>query len=291
MSRPELVVETGESLAPLYHRPSRLRRLGALLLTAGGAVAVACGGGSSATAEDPAQVWTETDAASGRINMDDVHQAYRDAYGSGSEPFDVKKFEQRVNEIYEGDNLVLITAQQDGDTATITAWEDLNGDQQVAEGTDDKLFTITQEMKDGGSYTTQGHGANGYYTNTSPFGGFFTGLLIGNLLSGGFGNRYVTPPSRYDDLNASRASYRNSGDYSAQQARNASYGSGLSSRFGNAAANQSISPARSSYQSRQINSGGFRSSSGSSSRSIGSGAKAGGSGGGSVSGGGGRLGL
>lgn len=281
MLRREPVAETGHLLTPLYRRPSRLRRLGALLLTAGGAAAVACGGGGGGdSAEDPGQVWVETDGAAGRINLDDVQQAYRDAYGEGG--FNVQQFEQRVNEIYEGDNLVLIQGVRDGDTYTVTGWEDLNTDQQVVDGQDDKLFTITQELKDGGGYTTQGYGANGYYNSFSPFGGFFTGLLIGNLLSGGFGGGYVTPASRYDDLRSSRASYRNSGNYASQQARNASYGSSVPSRFGNAA-NQSISPARSSYQSRQINSGGFRSS-GSTSRSIGSGS-------GSISGGGGRLAL
>lgn len=288
MSRVAPVAETGQVSGSLYRRPSSLRRLGALLLTAGGAIAVACGGGGGDNAEDPGQVWLETDGASGRINMDDVQQAYRDAYGSDG--FDVTKFENRVNEIYEGDNLVVVEVTRDDTNATITGWEDLNGDKTPVDGQDDKLFTITQELKDGGNTTTQGHGANGYYHSSSPFGGFFTGLLIGNLLSGGFGNRYVTPPARYDDINASRSAYRNSGGYSSQQARNASYGSSVPTRFGNAAASQSVSPARSSYQSRQINSGGFRSS-GSSSRSIGSGSKAIGSGSGSVSGGGGRLAL
>jgi hypothetical protein len=288
MVRVAPVAETGQDSAPLYRRPSRLRRLGALLLTAGGALAVACGIGGGDKADDPGQVWLETDGASGRINMDDVQQAYRDAYSGDG--FDVTKFENRVNEIYEGDHPVVVEVTRDANNATITGWEDLNGDKTPVDGQDDKLFTITQELKDGGNYTTQGHGANGYYHSTNPFGGFLTGLLIGNLLSGGFGNRYVTPPARYDDISASRTSYRNSPGYASQQARNASYGSSLSSRYGNAAAASSVSAARSSYQSRQINSGGFRSS-GSSSRSIGSGAKAGGSGGGSISGGGGRLAL
>ncbi|MGE0541447.1 MAG: hypothetical protein AB7R89_14835 [Dehalococcoidia bacterium] len=288
MVRVAPVAETGQGSTPLYRRPSRLRRLGALLLTAGGALAVACGIGGGEKADDPGQVWLETDGASGRINMDDVQQAYRDAYGSDG--FDVTKFENRVNEIYEGDNPVVIDVTRDDANATITGWEDLNGDKTPVDGQDDKLFTITQELKDGGNYTTQGHGANGYYHSVNPFGGFFTGLLIGNLLTGGFGNRYVTPPARYDDISSSRTAYRNSSGYAAQQARNSAYGSSLSSRYGNAAAASSVSAARSSYQSRQINSGGFRSS-GSSSRSISSGAKAGTSGGGSISGGGGRLAL
>jgi hypothetical protein len=285
MSRRAPAPQSGHSSVPLYRRPSRLRRFGALLLTAGGALAVACGGADK-SADDPGQVWVESDGAAGRINMDDVQQAYRDAYtGDG---FQVQKFEQRINEIYEGDNVVLVRVDRDGDKALISGWEDLNRDQQVADGVDDKLFTITQDLKDGGNYTTQGHGANGYYHSVNPFGGFFTGLLIGNLLSGGFGGGYVTPPGRYDDLNASRSAYRNSGGYSAQQSRNAAYGNSVGQRFGNAAAAAGISPARSSYQTRQINSGAFRSS-GSSSRSIGSGAKGGTSGGGSLTGGGGRI--
>jgi hypothetical protein len=114
-------------------------------------------------------------------------------------------------------------------------------------------------LRDGGSYTTRGHGANSYYHSTNPFGGFLTGLLIGNLLSGGFGNRYVTPIPQYDQNQRDRAAYRSGSGYSAQQARNASYGSGVGSRFGNSAAGATVSPARSSYQTRQINSGGFRS--------------------------------
>jgi hypothetical protein len=275
---------SGRTPVSLYRRPSRLRRFGALLLTAGGALAVACGGGGK-SADDPGQVWVESDGAAGRINMDDVQQAYRDAYTADG--FQVEKFEQRVNEIYEGDNVVLVRVDRAGDTATISGWEDLNGDKQAVEGVDDKLFTITQDLRDGGNYTTQGHGANGYYHSVSPFGGFFTGLLIGNLLSGGR-TTYVTSPARYDALNSSRASYRGNSGYSAQQSRNAAYGSSIGSRFGNAAASQTVSPARSSYQTRQVNSGAFRSS-GSSSRSIGSGAKGGPSAGGGISGGGGRL--
>jgi hypothetical protein len=288
MLRQERVAETGEIQGSLYRRPSRVRRLGALLLTAGGAFAVACGGSSTAT-EDPAATWVESDGAAGRINMDDVQQAYKDAYSS--EGFDVKKFEQRVNEIFEGDNPVIVEMVRTGDVAEITGWEDLNADKALDTATDDRLFTITQQLKDGGGFETQGHGANNYYYNSSPFGGFFTGLLIGNLLSGGFGggfgNRYTTPTARYDENVAARSNYRSGPGYSAQQARNASYGGSIGTRFGNSAANATVSPARSSYQQRQINSGGFRSS-GSSSRSIG-GAKGSAPGGGTISGGGGSA--
>ncbi len=118
MPRPVTVPETGHTALSLYRRPSRLRRLGALLLTTGGALAVACGGGGDKKADDPGQVWVETDGAAGRINLDDVQQAYRDAYSA--ESFDVQKFEQRVNEIYEGDNVVLVKVDREADKVLVT---------------------------------------------------------------------------------------------------------------------------------------------------------------------------
>lgn len=287
MSGSVLNSDVGCSSTSLYRRPSRLRRFGALLLTAGGALGVACGGSSAPSVSDPAQVWLQSDAATGLINMDDVQQAYRDAYTADG--FRQDAFERRLNEIYEGDHLVLVRAEHAGDRAIITGWEDLNDDRQVSDGTDDKLFTITQELKDGGSFQTQGHGANGYYHSVSPLNGFLTGLLLGSLFTGGR-TTYVTPPARSDDLAASRAVYRASGSYAAQQARNAAYGSSVGSRFGSAATTQTVSPARSSYQTRQINSGAFRSS-GSSSRSISSGVKSAPAGGAGIQGGGGRLAL
>jgi hypothetical protein len=283
MLRQKPAAEAGLRVSSLYRRPSRLRRFGALLLTAGGALAVACGGGGKSS-DDPGQVWVETDGATGRINLDDVQQAYRDAYESNG--FNVQKFEKRVNEIFEGDNPVIVSAERVGETMEISGWEDLNNDKTLDQAADDKLFTITQELRDGGSYTTQGHGANGYYHSSNPFGGFLTGLLIGNLLSGGFGNRYVTPIPQYDQNVRDRSAYRGSSAYSGQQARNASYGSSDGSRYGNSPTTATVSPARSSYQTRQVNSGAFRSSG--SSRSIG-GAKGGAPGGGTISGGGGTL--
>lgn len=264
MLRP-INVHRSDRIIPLYRRPGRLRRWGVLLLGAGGMIAVACGGKKA----DAGAQWVETDGAAGRINLDDVQQAYRDAYSDKG--FEVSQFEQRVNEIYEGDNLVLIKVDRQGDQeVVVSGWEDLNADRRLDESQDDKLFSITQELRDSGNYTTQGHGANGYYHQSSPFSGFLPGLFLGYLLSGGR-NSYVTPFNRYDTIYAGRSSYRVGPSYSAQRSRNSAYGGSVSSRYGSGATSAPVSPARSSYQSRQVNSGGFRSSG--SSRSIGGGIK------------------
>ncbi len=268
---------------PRYRRPSRLLRAGAFALGATGALGIACGGGGSDQQGQTASEWVQTDGAAGRINLDDVQKAYREAFTSDG--FKIEKFTEDVNKIYEGDNLVLVQSERVGDQAIITGWEDLNADKKVEAAVDDKLFTITQDLKQNGQYVTQGNGANGYYHQSSFFEGFLPGLLLGSLFTGGR-TTYVTPPVVYDTISSSRSSYRGSPDYRQQQERNASYGGSVGSRFGSDATSRPVSPARSSYQSRQVNSGGFRSS-GSSTRSIGSGGKSGPSASGGLKGGGG----
>lgn len=265
----------GQTL-PLYRRPSRLRRVGAIMLGASAAVGVACGGGSSREDGSSASDWLQTDGANGRINLDDVHDAYKDSFDDKA--FQVEKFEQRVNEIYEGDKIVIIKVDKVGDEVQVSGWEDLNDNKTLDEGEgdgfDDKLFTITQQLKDGAGYRTTGNGGNSYYNNSGGgFGNFFAGMFLGQLLFGGR-TTYVMPPQRYDTVSTYRTSYREGSGYGGQQQRNQSYGSGVSSRYGPSATTQPVSPARSSYQTRQTSTGGFRGST-STSRSISSGGKAG----------------
>ncbi len=253
---------------PRYRRPSRLRRMGLLLLGAGGLIGVACGRGGSGDGPT-ADEWVQTDGAAGRINLDDVQQAYKDSFDD--QQFKVSDFEKRVNEIYEGDHIVLVKVEKTGNQVDVSGWEDLNDSKQIDESTDDKLFTITQPLQDGAGYAMRGYGANSYYHSDGGFGNFVTGMFLGSLLSGGR-TTYVTPPPAYDSLSGYRTSYRSGSGYSTQRSRNAAFGSSAASRFGSAATSSPVSPARSSYQSRQVNSGGFKSS-GSTSRSIGSGGK------------------
>ena len=54
-------------------------------------------------------------------------------------------FETRVNEIYEGDGLIFIRASQDGEKLVLEGWEDLNGNNAIDDGQDDKLFSIVKK--------------------------------------------------------------------------------------------------------------------------------------------------
>ena len=93
---------------------------------------------TSAASESGYEQWSNTDAAAGRINMHDVQQAFRDSP-------DVAAFERRVNEVYEGDWLVLVRTSVDQDRVFLEGWEDLNGSGEIEDEADDQLFEISGE--------------------------------------------------------------------------------------------------------------------------------------------------
>ena len=204
--------------------------------------------GGGASYED----WAATDGAAGRINLDDVQEAFKDSKSATD-------FERRVNEIYEGDGLVLIRARQDGQTLTLEGWEDLNGDTTINESDDDQLFSIVKGTN--GEYDLNGYHGNGYYHSHFGAGDFlFTYLLISSLSGPRY--YYSTPTTRGAEMRSQRTSYRNSSAYSGQAQRNASYNSRQAS-FAGSRYQQSrgnVSSNRSSYQSAQRSSGAFQTS-------------------------------
>ncbi len=225
-------------------------RLGTAL-SLGGIVAAApliaaCGGPSY---DD----WAATDGAAGRINLDDVQEAFKDSDS-------VTEFERRVNEIYEGDGLILIRARQDGGALTLEGWEDLNNDNAIDEANDDQLFSIVKGTNN--EYDMNGHNGNGYYRSHFGAGDFlFTYLLISSL-SGPRGYYYNTPVSRGADMRGQRTTYRNSSAYGGQVQRNASYSSRQATSGGSSyrQSRSNVSSNRSSYQSTQRSSGSFKTS-------------------------------
>ena len=226
-------------------------RLGTALslggIVAAGPLIAACGGPSY---ED----WAATDGAAGRINLDDVQQAFKDSDNATD-------FERRVNEIYEGDGLVLIRAKQDGEVLTLEGWEDLNSDNEINDSNDDQLFSIVRGTN--GDHEMRGYHSNGYYNSHWGPGNFlFTYLLISAVTPRFGGYYYSTPTSRGADLRSQRTTYRNSSAYSGQSRRNASYNQRQASFGGSRyqSARGNVSSNRTSYQSTQRTSGSFRTS-------------------------------
>ena len=223
-------------------------------LSLGGIVAAApliaaCGG------EPSYADWAATDGAAGRINLDDVQEAFKNSESATD-------FEQRVNEIYEGDGLVLIRAKQDGETLTLEGWEDLDGDNTIDDAKDDQLFAIVRNS--GGDHEMRGYHANSYYNSYWGPGDFlFTYLLISAITPRFGGYYYSTPPTRGPEMRNQRTTYRNSSAYNSQVNRNASYNTKQSSFAGSRyqQSRSNVSSNRSSYQSTQRTSGAFKTSS------------------------------
>ena len=195
--------------------------------------------------------WAATDGAAGRINLDDVQQAFKESKSA-------TEFEQRVNEIYEGDGLIFIRSSQDGGKLTLEGWEDLNGNNVIDDGQDDQLFSIVKENNE---YDMRGQHANGYYRSRFGAGDFlFTYLIISSL------NRpyyYQTPPARGANMRQQRTSYRQSSKYSGQVGRNGRFAS-QQQRFAGSRyrqASRNVSGGRQTYQQTQRATGGFKTSS------------------------------
>ena len=221
-------------------------------LSLGGIIAAApliaaCGG------EPSYEDWAATDGAAGRINLDDVQEAFRNSKSA-------TEFEQRVNEIYEGDGVILIRASQDGEALTLEGWEDLNNNNVIDEAEDDQLFAVVKSTN--GDHELRGYHANSYYRSHWGPGDFlFTYLLI-SAVTPRFGYYYSTPPTRGGEIRNQRTTYRNSSAYNSQVSRNANYNSKQASFAGSRyqQSKTNVSSSRSSYQSTQRSSGSFKTS-------------------------------
>ena len=203
---------------------------------------------TSAASESGYEQWSNTDAAVGRINMHDVQQAFRDSP-------DVAAFERRVNEVYEGDWLVLVRTSVDQDRVFLEGWEDLNGSGEIEDEADDQLFEISGES--GREYRIKGRYTNSHYEEWMGPGNF---LLVYTLVSAmdpatGY---YRTPPERVDRIHEDRRLYRQTRAYRAQQARNQAYGTAYTgSKYQNAPGARA-SLGRRTYQSTMRRSGAFQ---------------------------------
>ena len=198
--------------------------------------------------------WAATDGAAGRINLDEVRTSFKGAKS-------VTDFENRVNQIYEGDGLVLIRAEQTDTALVLEGWEDLNGNHTIDDAQDEKLFSITE--KDDKSYDMRGYHANSYYHSTWGSGNFlFTYLLVSSLA----GPRYIyaTDP-RYagGTLSGNRKYYRSSYSYEQQVSRNSTFFNKQKGFAGSTydSAGRNVSSARQSYQSRARSTGSYQKSS------------------------------
>lgn len=209
----------------------------------------------SSRREDAVSDWENAQGTQGFINLNDVRDAFRDNEA-------MPAFEKRVNEIFEGDNLVVFEAKEVNGGFEILAREDLDGSKSTT-SKDDLLFTL--QVK-GRTATLKGAGVNDYYKESwlyevpanaqqqmassqhshssfasSPFFWWW-------VLSPGWGG-YYTPMGRYNTIYSHRSTYRNSSAYQTQVSSNGRFGSSMSQKHGSTFRNSTSTPsaARKSY--------------------------------------------
>lgn len=206
--------------------------------------------------------WKKTPGAQGKINLNDVKTAFQNDQN-------VQNFEKRVNEIFEGENLILFKSEPHRNGFQLKAYEDLDENKEISEG-DEHLFTLTVAN---GRCTLEGLGVNGYYKETWNYQhrtAYRTRSYVpyrsrSPYFYHWYGDRYrwggyYTPRSHYDSIYSHRNSYRNSTDYVNQVNSNTSYQNQMRSQHGAAygAAMANVSPTRASYIQQKASNSSFR---------------------------------
>jgi hypothetical protein len=246
-------------------------------------LAVATGPTIAACSSGPSyDEWAATDGAAGRINLDDVQTAFKDSKS-------VSDFEKRVNEIFEGDQIVLIRAEQTETALILEGWEDLNGSNEIDDTQDDKLFTVTKQEDD--TYQMRGYHANSYYNSNFGAGNFLFTYMVLSSLSGPRYFYNTNPVQARTTVRGQRSSYRSSATYERQVRTNSNYYSQQKNFAGSRydAAGKNLSTSRQGYQANSRTSGSFKSSASGVRSSWGSVGRTGFSSGGFRGGGGGQT--
>lgn len=154
--------------------------------------------------------WVTTQDTNVEIDWDAVAKAYREAEGP-------EDFEQKVNEIYTGDEVVSVAvADLDAKSQEVTGFFDRDTNGQVAE--DEKIFTIRRDVTgpEEAQYQIAGHGHYAGYH--SPMWDIASGMAMGYMISRVFSpgyqpvytQAYVTSPQRRGALVSHRDTYRQS---------------------------------------------------------------------------------
>jgi hypothetical protein len=220
--------------------PTSLTRV--LALTA----ALAVGGALPACGPSPTDRWVVTENTNVAIDWDAVGKAYLAAEGP-------EDFERRVNEIYEGDEIISVSVQDlDERTQVVTGFFDKDEDGAAAEG--EKIFSLRRDVtsQDAAKYQISGHGA--YASYHSPVWDIMMGMAMGSMISRMFMPGYMpmytagytTSPARRGQLASQRSSYRaqNPGKFAKSSGSGRSYGAKGSS-WGSKGSTPSSAPRRS----------------------------------------------
>jgi hypothetical protein len=193
-------------------------------IIAGGGLLVI--GGCSSKSEQ----WAETSGQAGHINLEAVEDAMKKSK-------DVTEFEKKVNEIYQGDEMVLIEVKNEAKgEQLVSGYADLNDNGKIDYDNDEKLFTFRRWSENGAQRgSMQGYGVNSYYNNLFPAGmNFLTTWMLFSALSRPMYSvpMYQTTMGDAQGLRNYRSTYRGTPSYRDQINTNRQFESRMSSTHG-----------------------------------------------------------
>jgi hypothetical protein len=212
-------------------------------IMAGGSVLIL--GGCSSKNEQ----WAETSGQAGRINLEAVEDAMKKSK-------DVTEFEKKVNEIYQGDELVLIEVKNEANgEQLVSGYADLNDNNQIDYDEDEKLFTFRRWSENGVQRgQMNGYGVNSYYNHSySPGTDFFMTWMLFSALSR---PAYAVPIYHTTVFDAGsirnyRTSYRGTPSYRDQINTNRSFETRMSATHGETYRQASPGSSRQRWASRK----------------------------------------
>lgn len=200
--------------------------------------------GCSNERKEAPERWVTTQNTTVAMDWDKINEAYKQAQGP-------EDFEKRVNEIYEGDEVISVSVRDvDEKAQEVVGFFDKNSNGQVEDA--EKIFTVRRDLvsQDKGQYQIQGYGPYAGYH--SPMWDIAAGMLLGSMISNMFmpsyrpmyTTPYVTSTSRMGELRSSRDAYRaqNPSRFSQPKASagtGRTYGSKSSSGFGSGSSSSS----------------------------------------------------
>jgi len=204
--------------------------------------------------------WAKSPGTKGFINLDAIKQAFQ------SNP-SVEDFEKRVNEIFEGDNLVIFETKEISKGFKSAAKEDLDNNKEISDG-DEILFILT--VADG-TATLRGMGVNSYYkeswsyrpnekkqtyTRTHYHRPYFHYWYWGRSWGG-----YYTSRDLYSRTSGHRDSYRKGSAFVSQVNNNVGFENRMSKKYGTGFRKSvdNVSSTRKSYINTTKKSSGFKS--------------------------------
>jgi hypothetical protein len=195
------------------------------------------------------------EGVSQRINLEEVQKAFWESKGKDLNSW-MSAFEKRVNEIYEGKEVVSVDAVRQKGHLVVTGFIDTQKKEGFVAG-DDKLFSIEQTgdaVNNEMPYRVSGQDGSTFYQGSHSFldNPFLQMMLISHMM-GGFGPRYYTPYDRTAVLQGYRNTYRATPSWTQQQTSNRQFdtrfkskpfGDGLQSRTGFGSSNFSTTSAQ-----------------------------------------------